>query len=77
MAYYFTNDRGLIMFIGFQYSIYILLLTSYSLHYVITFFYWLDRKYFNDSEELHYEIIFVIVCGMFYAITNKSNYQNY
>jgi len=38
MAFYFTEDRALIMVIGFQYGLFCLMLCSYCINNIVTFF---------------------------------------
>ena len=80
MAYYFTNDRGLIMVIGIMYGLQCMLLTSYCLYFVMKYFtLMIDSNL--DAEDLKstlwFNVIFGVTIVIYIATSWQTNFQNY
>ena len=75
MAYYFTNDRGLIIIIGIMYSFQCMLRTSYCLYFVIKYFtLMVDKELYTDSREIRSTYVFnvtFIVTVIVYIATSR------
>ena len=80
MAYYFTNDRGLIIIIGIMYGFQCILLTSYCLYFVMKYFTLMIMKD-KTKDDLkgtpEFTVIFVVTILVYIAFSRQTNFQNY
>lgn len=89
VAYYFTQDRSLIMLIGIQFGVFCLVFSSHCMFYAVDYISFeiynatnglsdgnFFRKVFGEISVAYY-IVLVIVALIQYQISFRSNYQNY